>query len=178
MITLGVDVGVTGAIAALAEDGTYIGVWDLPIVSRRKVKIIDPIELFALVKKLRNGGRARAMAEYTHAFTAKRDPNNPENTGMGSIAGNSKGLTLGSTLAILILAGCAVDIVQPGVWKRALGLLAPKLSYDQKKQLMLARARVWYPRASLERKCDDGRAEALLIARYAHQLAQRRLEVA
>lgn len=174
MLTLGVDVGVTGAIAALAEDGSYVGVWDLPITFRRKLKWIDGIELFTIVKKIRNGGPARVMVEYTHAFPAKREGQEEVNT--GSIAGNSKGVTLGSTLATLQLAGCAVDVVSPGVWKRALNLLAPKLTYDQKKQLMLARAREWYPRASLERRCDDGRAEALLIARYALMLAQKRLK--
>lgn len=156
MILLGVDVGITGAIAALRGDGAFQDVRDLPITSNGGAKWIDGPELLSIVRQMRNGAEARAIVERTHAMPK-----------LGTVAANSKGMTLGSVLATLQIAGIAVELVTPQGWKRSLGLLAPGTSDRQKKTASLHRARQLFPSAPLERQLDNGRAEALLIAHWA-----------
>jgi hypothetical protein len=161
MLIFGLDVGITGGIAALAEDGSYIDCHDLPIMVHGKGKWVDGVELLKMVRDMRKGEPARAMVERIHAMPS-----------MGAVANNSKGMTLGSTLATLQIAGCAIELVEPGTWKRALGMLAPNTSDREKKHASLCRARQLFPMAPLTRIGDSGRAEALLIAHYTQRFRQ------
>jgi hypothetical protein len=168
VLTLGIDVGITGAIACLRDDGAFLDVEDLPVMTYRTAKWIDGTELLTIVRRMRQGSPAKAIVERIHAMPA-----------MGALANNSKGMTLGSTLSILQVAGCAIELVEPGTWKRGLGLLAPKSTDREKKVASLHRARQLFPSAPLSRIADNGRAEALLIAHW-HQRKSRptQLEVA
>jgi hypothetical protein len=168
MIILGIDVGVTGAIAALRDDGAFQDVRDLPIMVTGKAKWVDAMEMLHIVRDMRNGSEAVAFVERVHAMPM-----------MGSVASNSKGMTLGSTLAALQIAGVAIELVEPGVWKRAMSLTAPKGTTDREKKLAsLTRARMLFPAAPLTRVGDNNRAEALLIASYGQRFRQGRPEVA
>ena len=71
------------------------------------------------------------------------------------------GLGLGSLLAVLQAAACSIELVSAASWKQACGL-------SRDKRASLDRARLLYPHASLSRAKDHNRAEALLIARWAH----------
>lgn len=161
MITFGVDVGLTGAIAALRDDGAFQDVRDLPVMSSGKTKWIDGPELLSMIFDMRNGHEARAIIEHIHA-TPK----------MATTTGHSLGLTLGSVLATLQQASIAIELVTPVTWKRALGLLAPGSSDREKKLASLCKARLLFPSAPLERQLDNGRAEALLIAHWGQRLQQ------
>lgn len=168
MLTFGVDVGITGAIACLRDDGAFLDVEDLPVMTYRTAKWIDGVVLLAIVRRMRQGQPVKAVVERIHAMPA-----------MGALANNSKGMTLGSTLSILQVAGCAIELVEPGTWKRALGLIAPKSSDREKKAASLHQARQLFPSAPLSRIADNGRAEALLIAWWHLQRnVQRQLAVA
>jgi hypothetical protein len=160
---------VTGAIACLRGDGSIAGLENLPIMTYKSAKWIDGVEFFRLVHGLRHDESATAIVERTHAMPPPEE-GKPQFGGRASA--HSKGMTLGSTLAILQVAGCAIELVEPQVWKRAHGLLMPKASYQEKKWASLERARKLFPRASLERLRDTGLAEALLIASYKQQSAQ------
>lgn len=61
-------------------------------------------------------------------------------------------------LATLQTAPCAIELVSAASWKRALGL------FGTDKRASLNKARLLFRSASLERKKDHGRAEALLVA--------------
>lgn len=167
MITLGIDVGVTGAIAALRDDGAFLDVRDLPVMSSGKTKWIDGPGLLSMIFDMRNGQEARAVVEHIHA-TPK----------MATTTGHSLGLTLGSVLATLQQAGIAIELVTPVTWKRSLGLLAPGSTDREKKLASLCRARMLFPFAPLERQLDNGRAEALLIAHYSQRSRPGQLAVA
>jgi hypothetical protein len=156
-----VDVGITGAIACLRGDGAFLDVEDLPVMTFRTAKWIDGTELLTIVRRMRQGAPTKAIVERIHAMPA-----------MGAIANNSKGMTLGSVLSTLQIAGCAIELVEPGTWKRALGLLAPTKSDREKKAASLHRARQLFPSAPLTRVADNGRAEALLIAHWHQQRAR------
>jgi hypothetical protein len=156
VITIGIDVGVTGAIAALDTDGTYRDVRDLPIFTHGETHWVDATELLSIILELRDGQPARAAIEQIHG-TPK----------MGVVTCTSMGLTLGSVLATVQMAGIGFELVKPAQWKKHYGLIMPKASDREKKHASLCRARQLFPTAPLERVKYNGRAEALLIANYA-----------
>jgi hypothetical protein len=167
MLTLGVDVGLTGAICCLRDDGAFQDVEDLPIVFHKKAKLIDGIELRDIVRRMRQGQPALAVIEKTQP-TPK----------LGIIQAFSMGMTLGSTVDALRFSGCSIEFVMPAVWKRCLGLIDAQASHSEKKAASLHRARLLFPSAPLTRVGDNGRAEALLIAYWSQRFHQGQLAVA
>ena len=158
MIILGIDAGIEGAVAALdGRTGELIGVRDLPVMRDRSIAWIDGGELLLMLGDLRNGRPARAYVERLQAM--------PRAMG-GAHTAISRGLTLGSILATLSIAGIGVELVTPAVWKRSLGLLQPKATPTARKRESLDRARLLYPTAELDRAKHHNRAEALLIAHW------------
>lgn len=163
MIVIAIDPGVTGAIAALDERGQAAFVEDLPICMQGASKWVDGFLLLTMLCKARakasgSNTAVRAFVEHIHG-TPK----------MGVTTSHSLGLTLGSIVSVLQVAQIPVELVVPAKWKRQLRLLMPKASDAQKKHASLARARMLFPTAPLERLKDHGRAEALLIAHYAQR---------
>lgn len=155
MRILGIDVGVTGSVSAIRDDGAFEGVWDLPVMTLGKTKWIDAMGLLGILREARNGNDAIAVVEHIHA-TPK----------MGCTTGHSLGLTLGSVLGTVQIAGIPLELVTPVEWKRGLNLLMPGASDREKKHASLCKARMLFPSAPLERQKDNGRAEALLIASW------------
>ncbi len=155
MITIGLDVGLTGAIAAINPSGVLIGLFDLPVMVHGKTKWIDGLRLVGMVRALQSGSPARLFVERTQP-TPK----------VGVIQANSMGLTLGSTLVALQFARVSIELVSPVVWKRSLGLLMPNASDRDKKQASLDRARMYFPSAPLSRQKDHNKAESLLLCWY------------
>jgi crossover junction endodeoxyribonuclease RuvC len=80
--------------------------------------------------------------------------------GQGLSTTFTTGCAFGALLATLQAAGIAVEFVTAATWKRGAGL-------DADKAASLNRARLLFPGASLDRKKDHGRAEALLLAHWA-----------
>ena len=68
MIVFGIDCGITGAISAVMDDGSYIDVRDLPIAVNGNTKWIDGQEFLSLLIELRSGWPARAVVERTQAM--------------------------------------------------------------------------------------------------------------
>lgn len=153
---LGIDPGLTGAWAMLEEDGSLLAVEDLPVIRDGRLAWIDADALFSRLLEVRDCRPVRAIVERVHAM--------PRN---GSQAAFSQGCTLGSILAALQLVRARIELVQPQVWKRALGLIGDKaLSDVDRKRASLDKARLLFPDAPLDRQRDHGRAEALLIAHH------------
>jgi hypothetical protein len=167
MLTMGVDVGVSGCIACLRDDGTYLDLEDLPIVVHGKSKLIDGTELRDIVRRMRQGQPAVAVIEKTQP-TPK----------LGVTQAFSMGMTLGSTIDALRFSGCSIEFVLPQVWKRALGLLMPKASDTEKKAASLHRARQLFPSAPLDLAGNHNRGEALLIGYWSQRNRQQSLAVA
>lgn len=157
MLTAAIDCGLTGALAVIDQHGAVVALHDLPTMERGRLRWIDAEELARLIRDARDGRPVHCVVEATHAM--------PD---MGTVAANSKGLTLGSTLAALQMAGIPFELVAPATWKAALRLTAPRATDRERKAASLSLARQLFPGAALDRVKDHNRAEALCLAHW-HQ---------
>lgn len=159
-ITLGIDPGVTGAIAVLA-DGEPAGFHDLPAFNRPKGgKELDPVRLAAIMRGILQqhpGAAAMAALEEVGAFSGEgRRSGFRFGEGFGIVKGCLGALSIGWTLA------------PPQHWKRWHGLIGTEK--DRAREYARTRWPALAP--SLARVKDIGRADALLIARWAWETEQ------
>ena len=151
MSALGIDIGVTGGVAILTDDGELISVHEMPCLHdgpKNRRTINAPL----LASILYNSHATRAFVE--------RVGPRPQEGAVGAFAfGDSKGVVRGC------LAACAIPciFIQPASWKREVGIAPGK---DGAKDAARAQAiQRWPASADLFRhKNDDGLAEAALIA--------------
>lgn len=148
--TLGVDPGISGAIA-LIEGGVLINVFDMPIIEtqlgKKKKRRISP-EILAAELEPYAGTIHRAYIEDVHAMP-----------GQGVSSMFAFGEAFGLARGVLAGLGISTRPVSPITWKRAMRL-------PQGKDASRAMAAQLWPAsaASFKRQRDDGRAEAALIA--------------
>lgn len=159
-ITLGIDPGQTGAIAVLADAG-YEAFIDMPVMPRESgghhvngAGLADALrEVFA-----RHPGAARlAVMEQVSAMPKQ-----------GSSSTFRFGEGYGVIRGVLGALGVPFITVHSSSWKRTMQL------YGKDKDVARTLAMQLYPAAAgaLSRKKDIGRADALLIAAWAHQTEQ------
>jgi hypothetical protein len=165
VILLGVDPGVSGAIAALDHNGVLLGVRDLPTIAlpgegamRRR---LNGAGLVKLIRELVPANdKAIAYVENVQAWDA------------GKGAASSMAAMVGSKLVLfaildLFASHVAIQSVPPVTWKRFFGLKREK---DETTTSFKARSReqalALYPEADILLAKHEGRAEALLIAAY------------
>lgn len=150
MVILGIDIGVTGAIAVLA-DGAIVEIHDMPILrdgsnSRKTVNAPLLAEIIA---------KAHADKVFVE-WVGPRPLEGP----VGAFAfGRARGVVEG------VCAGLAipVEFITAPAWKRMVGIPPGKNgAKDAARSKAVAR---WPAQAELFRRVkDDGRAEACLIA--------------
>lgn len=150
-ITLGVDVGRTGALAILDDAGDLVAVVDMPDATCSA--------LGAHVRDILVEYRPTvAWVELTQAFP-----------GQGRTSAHNYGRDAGTILGALGAWDVPVHLVSPAVWKVTAGLRSVK---GETKAQAKARARqraveLWPAHSSsFGRVKDHGRAEAALIARH------------
>jgi crossover junction endodeoxyribonuclease RuvC len=150
-LTLGIDIGLHGAIALIDEDGRLIAVEDMPILAdgaKGRPAVNAPL----LVKIIFEAKAARADVELVRP-----------RPGEGAVQGFSFGRAPGVVEGVLAAAGVPVTFVAPAQWKRAVSIKPGK---DGAKDAARSEAiRRWPAKAAMfARIRDDGRAEAALIA--------------
>lgn len=145
---IGIDPGLTGAIAVVDHDGALLALSDLPIIRDGKLSWVDGGRLQSFLIDTLTGRSARALVERVQAFP-KQGRSSAFNFGVG----------FGSILSVLQARHIAIELVTPASWKRAMGL-------TNDKQASLDKARLLFPGADLPFAKHDGRAEALLLAQY------------
>ena len=159
MITIGIDIGVCGAIAAVDALGTH-SVEDLPTVPDGKVRRIDGRGLILLIRGMVPVGQpALIVFEDVRA----RPLGNAGAHGNTMHSQGSMMRSRGIVEAVVDITRIESSVVQPQTWKRFFGLL------KSEKGASLDKARALYPAAlpQLARAKDHNRAEALLIAHWA-----------
>jgi hypothetical protein len=155
MVVIGIDIGLTGALAAVDSRGTC-SITDLPTLptegKRHVGRRLDPRSLILLVRQFIPPGEA-ALALFEDVHTG---------TGPGAAARASLMHSRGIVEAVLEIARIDCRAVQPATWKRFYGLTG------KKKVASLHTARSLYPSADaqLKRQKDHNRADALLIAHF------------
>lgn len=148
---VGIDPGLTGAIAALNNVGCW-GLWDVPTkeASGGFVKrAVDADELSVVIDDI--------LTKYPRAqFVLERAGSRPT---QGVASSFSMGDTYGCIRGVIAAYGGNLTVVSPAMWKRDMGL-----SSDKDESMYLAT--VWFPgmKKDLSRKKDHNRAEALLLA--------------
>lgn len=149
---VGIDPGVTGALAVVSEK--VQSVVDLELLSVHSKKYIDG---YVLRRQLEEIAPRLIVVELAGARRMQ---------GVSSIT--QTWLVYGGIVAVALSMNCPVEIVSPAKWKRALGLLGTDKEAARTKALKL------YPKMSdlLKRKKDHNRAEALLIAHWGKSLVR------
>jgi hypothetical protein len=151
VIILGIDVGLSGAIATV-RNGHDARVEDLPTVACGKGRRICGRALILLIRELVPAdGAAHAFIEDIHA-----------GMGPGSLARASIMRSRGIVEAVLDIARIPVTALTTSTWKRHFGLIKAE------KRESLEVARRLYPGAAdrLKRAKDHNRAESMLLAHY------------
>ncbi|TQV61938.1 MAG: crossover junction endodeoxyribonuclease RuvC [Halothiobacillaceae bacterium] len=147
---LGIDPGLTGALAILDTQGRVSLLEDLPTVHRGSGKVkreLDPAGLTHLL---------RPHAPMIRLALVEAVASRP---GQGVASVFSLGHTLGVIHGVLAAMGIPWQPVTPSTWKKSAGLGTDK----EASRAMAARL---YPSIQLHRKADHNLAEALLIARH------------
>lgn len=156
---LGVDVGLTGALAVLDKDGSFVRVEDLPIMNKGV--------LTAVVKKQVNGAGLAALLALVRGQPEKSVYAFVERVATFRKQGIATNGSLMHSLGVVegVLQALAIPywLVHSQTWKKRF-----KLGKDKERARQLA-IRL-FPKASLSKKKDANRAEALLLAWYGWEL--------
>lgn len=151
---LGIDPGLTGAVALIDGVGRFVMVEDMPTMPRstasKSAKVRNQINAAALAQLLRPWAPEVGVAILEQVGT--RPGQDASTTG-------SLMHSLGVIEGVLASLGIPVVMVSPVAWKKAARLGPDK---DQSRAL----AQRYFPEASLARVKDHNRAEALLLARH------------
>lgn len=154
MIVIGVDPGLEGALAKVGSDG-LIDMQDMPIMPRSAGGTVkNQVNAAALFQLLRGWTEGHSKNEFMCFW--ERVNAMPK---QGSASTFSLGHTAGIIEGVFCSFGLSHEMITPATWKKYF-----KLSSD--KDAARALAQRYYPQASLARKKDHNRAEALLIARF------------
>lgn len=166
MLIVGIDPGISGAIAAVTPNGSLQWVLDMPVrdagKKKRAANEIDGVELGRILRA--------HLPDIAHAAIEEVQANGIN----GSVSNFGLGDSRGCIRGVLECLGISVERVSPQVWKRHYGLIVPKETKDSvRKEGSRSLAVRLYPGATcLRMKKDHGRAEAILIARYSAQRAR------
>jgi hypothetical protein len=162
MLTIGIDPGIKGAIAVIDHNGLP-RVHDMPTRAKKgagKVRNeIDPKGLQRVLRELVPADEtALVVMEQMHAFMGA-------GVRVGSMASQA---SLAATKAVIVaiceLSDLDVMFVTPREWQALYGI--KRTEREDTKAQSLRIARQLYGMEWLSRAKDDGRADALLIARY------------
>ena len=157
MDIIGIDPGITGAVACIYKNGT-VAIWDTPSIEVKKGKKRKneylPAEMAKLLFDLYGGPDFDPM----HAFIEQVGA--MPNQGVTSMFNFGKGY--GMWIGILAALEIPYTFVTPQKWKKEL------MQGMSDKDASRLRAQQLYPTISdqLKLKKHDGRAEAILIAEY------------
>ena len=151
MLTVGIDPGLTGAVAFL-RNGEYVALFDIPTTLKGSGSVKQEVE---------PGGLKRMFLERLEgredvAIALERVSAMP---GQGSSSVFSFGDTYGCCRSVASLTGYPLHLVTPTTWKKHFGL-------GRDKEESRALASRLFPGAELHLKKHADRAEALLMARW------------
>ena len=143
---VGIDPGISGALAWLSDDGHLISTMDMPVIEVHGKKKVSPQIL------------ASELAFRRPILAVIEDASAMPGQGVSSMFGF--GYSAGILAGVCAGLGIPTVLYRPAVWKRAAGVPADKGAARQMAQ------RLWPGSRDFDRVKDDGRAEAALMARW------------
>lgn len=159
-IVLGIDLGLTGAVARLGFRDPVVA--DLPLTEDRGTKVVDVRELRSMLRQLvpAYDGQALVVIEDVRIRAMPGRPMSHSNEGKLM-------RTRGHVEALVWLLGWRLEVVQPASWKREFGLLGKKDEPVDKDAARVKALELWPGLAAeLKRKLDHNRADAIFLARF------------
>lgn len=163
-LTFGIDPGLTGAVATLI-DGDAGPLFDIPTTRVDGKREVNAAELAAWIR----GQRMEHRGAYVSACMERVGSVPVQGRKQGGVSMFQFGDGNGQLKATLAILGIPYVRVMPQVWKRHMGLIGTEK--DDARLLAIRR----FPNVAeqLQRKKDQGRADALLIALW-HESTQMR----
>lgn len=172
MIHIGIDPGVTGAVAELDSVTREIHFFDTPVVQVKSGKtfknMLDAPACVAILQSLSAGREVRVTIEKVNAMPPRFAPGPDGEPGavrgsMGVTSAFSFGKGYGIWLGILAALFIPFDEVHPVTWKKTL-----MADMTKEKDASRVKAMQIYPRVApdIARKKDHARADALLLAEF------------
>jgi crossover junction endodeoxyribonuclease RuvC len=151
---LGIDPGITGALALIDDDGRCLRCVEMPVMVIRKKKRVNGSALARLIKSWTQGYilPVTAYLEDVHAMP-----------GQGVSGMFNFGMSFGVVQGVLAALEIPVVMVSPGYWKKRAKLTG------KEKQAARGLAQQLYPYIDLSLKKHIGRADALLISHFGGQ---------
>jgi len=147
---IGIDPGLTGALALLEDDNSISDLLDMPVMPLTGKR--NQVNAAALRKVIALWTRTETATAYLEQVSAM------PGQGVSSMFGF--GVSYGIVQGVLASLFIPVVFVTPQQWKKRAGLIG------KDKDFARTLAQRLYPMAELSRKKDIGRADALLIARF------------
>jgi hypothetical protein len=161
MIYLGIDPGLSGAVASIGDTGE-VQIVDTPILKVGKKNEMNTKAASAILRSMRttNGSISwSTSASYSHVICAIERVHAFRGQGVTSVWNFAK--NYGQWLGILAALGISHELVTPQAWKRVMMDGMPK-----EKDASIQRVHQLFPEADVTLKKHHGRADALLIAEY------------
>ena len=158
MIFIGIDPGLSGALAAISESGTLCFIDDTPAVLTGKRREYLVADMCRLVEKCLAYCRPFKSEPEKVVAAIERVHSMPK---QGVASTFTFGMGFGIWRGILAGLQVPVDLVDPTRWKKEILNGMPR-----EKESSRVRAQQLFPGAGLDRKKDHGRADALLIAEW------------
>lgn len=154
-----VDPGLTGSIAFLRPDGSLLELWDMPTMKLGKSGRVNGAELANIFSSV--GARCKEDQWSMHVAIERVQAMSKAGVKQGVASAFNFGHGAGVIEGVVAALGLPYELVTPQTWKRHFGLLGLAKEASRAKAIQL------YPVAPLGLKKYVGRAEALLIARFA-----------
>lgn len=166
MVVIGIDPGLSGAVAALDSQQGVPAIFDMSVEKLSPTSKTNTIHVWSLAAVLSQYDRDSLCLVERVSAMPRRDPETGEETKMGATSSFNFGFGAGIIYAVAKVYFNDVRLVMPSVWKRHHSLL--KTQKDAARLYAIDR----YPEAAgyLTRKKDSGRADALLIAKYGEEV--------
>lgn len=155
-VTVGIDVGLTGAVAAVRDGHQLIYIGDLPVMVRDK----------AGKKQISGSGFAQMVREIVELCPQEHISFCIEHTNARPQQASSTIFSMGHSLGIIegVLCGKrqSIHFVKPAVWKKRMG-------FNDDKNYSRSRMQLMFPGAELHLVKHHDRAEAMALAVYHYQ---------
>ncbi|HGO6078335.1 hypothetical protein KDX27_30345 [Burkholderia cenocepacia] len=166
MLTIGIDPGISGALAVLDHNGA-LRVEDMPTRTRagsgKTRNEVDPRRVLHMLRDIVPAGESPIVVmEDMHAFMGGGNERKGSMASQASLAA-----TKAVICAVIEIAGHATQLITPQRWQSFYGI--KKREDETTKQQSLRIARELYGQSFCPLVKHHGRADAILIARWAQR---------